>query len=271
MRQHEIDKKNSAFWNDLCGSNFARNLGITEINEDTLKKYDDAYMSYYPYLAKYVKNENLKGKKVIEIGLGYGTLSQFLVSQGCKYYGLDIAEGPVAMVKDRLKYLNIESEDNVRVGSVLEIPFADESFDYVYSIGCLHHTGNIPKSVAEIYRVLRIGGKAVVMLYNRQSFRQLIQIPIHRFIKKIATHKKNISEFVRSLYDVNSKGEAAPYTEFVSRTDVKRIFNEFSKIKIDSQNFDSYKLAPFLVFPRKLLLNNFGRILGLDLYVNAQK
>jgi SAM-dependent methyltransferase len=265
MKQKEIDAKNSEFWDELCGSSMARDLGITEITPESLEKFDQAYMNYYPYLAGYVTAEDLKNKKVLEIGLGYGTLGQFLVSQDCDYYGLDIAEGPVAMMTDRLKFMGIESEDHVRVGSALDIPFLNESFDFVYTIGCLHHTGNIPKSVDEVHRVLRPGGKAIVMLYNRHSYRQLVQVPYGR-IKETLLHKKHKDTFawVRSLYDRDSSGQAAPHTDYVTRSEVYRYFNKFSRVGIDSRNFDTYVLLKKVAITRESLLNNIGRIPGLD-------
>jgi ubiquinone/menaquinone biosynthesis C-methylase UbiE len=272
MKQTEIDLKNSQFWNELCGTGLARSLGITEITPESLQKFDQAYMDMYPYLSGYVTSENLRNKKVLEIGLGFGTLGQFLALQGCEYYGLDIAEGPVAMMIDRLALLGKETGDHIRVGSALEIPFDDQSFDYVYSIGCLHHTGDLPKSVAEVYRVLHQGGKAIVMLYNRHSFRQLVEIPYRRVRERIfQSQKKNFAEWVRTLYDTDSAGEAAPFTEYVSRKDVRRLFGNFSRVAIDSRNFDNYMLFKRFLIPASRMLNNLGRIVGLDLYIVAQK
>lgn len=270
--QQRRDQKNAQFWNELCGTGLAQSIGITEITPETLKKFDQAYMDIYPYLAEYVTAENLRRKKVLEIGLGFGTLGQFLCSQGCDYHGLDIAEGPVAMMIARLQFLGEQPNDHIRVGSALEIPYENESFDYVYSIGCLHHTGNLPKSIDEVYRVIRPGGKAIVMLYNRHSFRQLVEIPYRRLRDWISRSKKrNFAEWQRSLYDTNSSGDAAPYTEYVSRGDVRRLFARFSELRIDSQNFDNYLLFKRFLLPREKLLSNLGRILGLDLYIVARK
>jgi ubiquinone/menaquinone biosynthesis C-methylase UbiE len=103
--------------------------------------------------------------------MGYGTLGQFLALQGCQYHGLDIAQGRVDMMRYRLSCLGLENKSEVQAGSALAIPYPDQKFDYVYSIGCLHHTGDIPKAVSEIYRVLAPGGRAIIMLYNRASMR----------------------------------------------------------------------------------------------------
>ena len=115
--------------------------------------------------------DSFGGKKVLEVGLGYGTLGQLIASRNADYYGADIAEGPVANMSRRLSWLGLP-EDHGGPGLGAELPFATETFDYVYSIGCLHHTGDLRGSVEEVHRVLVPGGRAVVMLYNRHSLRR---------------------------------------------------------------------------------------------------
>lgn len=51
--QDAIDERNRAFWDELCGSGLARELGITEITPASLAQFDHAYMRKYPYLARY--------------------------------------------------------------------------------------------------------------------------------------------------------------------------------------------------------------------------
>jgi SAM-dependent methyltransferase len=143
MYQQEIDSRNAEFWNELCGSHLARSLGIAEVSPENLCRFDEAYLAFYPYLAEYVLREDLKNKKVLEIGLGYGTLGKLLASQGSDYYGIDIARNPVAMMRYRLRDLGQNKANQVQRGSALEIPYKNTFFDYVYTIGCLHHTGNL--------------------------------------------------------------------------------------------------------------------------------
>lgn len=278
MSQVELDTRNAEFWNELCGSGLARTLGLTEFSADNLRRYDAAYLGYYPYLSPYVEAEDLAGKKVLEIGLGYGTLGHLLASKGCRYYGLDIAPNAVAMMRYRLSLSGEDGiSERVREGSALDIPFEDGSFDYVYSIGCLHHTGNLPRAVSEIYRVLAPGGKAVLMLYNRHSFRLLVHVPWLR-VRRILSRCKHafmglrFPQRVRTLYDVNARGEPAPYTEFVSRGQVRALLKGFRRVRIDIRNFDDYAvLRGRVVIPRERLLDNLGRVLGLDLYIRAEK
>ena len=276
MTQKDIDTKNAAFWNELCGSALARSLGIIEVSPETLRQFDKAYMAMYPYLKKYFFSENVKGQKVLEIGLGFGTLGQMLVSWGCDYFGLDIAEGPVAMMRYRLAQLGKDGEEQVKVGSALEIPYSDESFSYVYSIGCLHHTGNLMKAVSEVYRILVPNGKAIVSLYHSHSFRQIVKVNLIRLRKHLSrlflvNKQTDVSERVRGLYDTNQLGVAAPYTGYVSRTEAKQLFKDFTHVKIDIQNFHKLAFKGRTIIPRKKLLNNIGRVAGLDLYITAKK
>jgi SAM-dependent methyltransferase len=275
VRQSETDVRNAAFWNELCGSGLARSLGITDQTPESLRKFDEAYLALYPYLSFYVTEQDLKGKRLLEIGLGYGTLGQIIARRGCQYHGLDIAQGPVEMMRYRLALLGQEGGGRVQQGSALDIPYPEGSFDYVYSIGCLHHTGDLPKAVSEVYRVLAHGGKAVVMLYNRGSFRKLAQLRA-RYMWELLTRRGRpggFGEAVRGRYDSNSAGNAAPHTDFVSRSDVRRrLFARFSSVRIDVQNFDGYALfRGRIVIPREKLLGNIARVLGTDLYIVATK
>jgi SAM-dependent methyltransferase len=257
-----VSASNAEFWNELCGSGLARSLAIDEITPESLRRFDEAYLGYYPYLHGYL-DEPVAGKQVLEIGLGFGTLGQRLAERGAVYHGLDIAEGSVAMMQDRLRLAGLPSAERIRHGSALELPYEDGSFDYVWSIGCLHHTGDLPRSVAEVHRVLKGGGRAVVMLYNRHSLRQVAQRLRNR-------GRAGLDQQLRSMYDSNVDGEAAPHTDFVSRREARGLFGVFDRVRIDVRNFDAYSFGP-LHLPRERLLGTLGRTVGLDLYIVADK
>jgi SAM-dependent methyltransferase len=270
--QSSIDRQNQAFWDELCGTGLARSLGITEITPASVERFDAAYMDHYPYLARYLDDLPVEGREVLEIGLGFGTVGQILAQRGAYYHGADIAAGPVAMLRDRLRWLGRPDDAAVVQTSALELPWEDVTFDVVISIGCLHHTGDLPQAVSEVHRVLRPGGLAFVMLYNAHSFRQLVVVQRERL--RAARARRSSAEQVRGMYDANTAGEAAPHTDFVSRRGVRRLFGAFSDVAVQSQNFDS--LTPTLAgreltIRREWLLGNVARVLGLDLYIHARK
>jgi SAM-dependent methyltransferase len=264
--QAEIDRRNAAFWNELCGTGLAVQLGITEPSPENLSRFDAAYMGMYPYLDDYLPAAPGSGRRLLEIGLGYGTVSQILASRGFDYHGLDIAAGPVEMVRHRLTELGIEDpEGRVRTGSVLEMRHPDESFDEVVTIGCLHHTGDLPRAVEQVRRVLRPGGRALVMVYNARSFRRL-----HMALGSRLTGRRTREEEMRASYDANLGGEAAPETVYTSRSEAKDLFSGFSKVRMRRENFDPLVL-PRLTVDRSRLLGWPARLAGLDLYISAVK
>jgi SAM-dependent methyltransferase len=270
--QAAIDHKNREFWDELCGTGLARSLGITEITPESLQRFDRAFLDYYPYVLPYLDRLPIEGRRALEIGLGFGTVGQVLAERGADYHGADIAAGPATMMRDRLRWIGRPSDESVVQGSALALPWEDETFDLVLSIGCLHHTGDLTRAVSEVHRVLAPGGIAFVMLYNAHSFRQLVRVPRERLREWRA--RGNGAERVRAMYDVNSGGDAAPHTDFVSRAEARRLFGAFATVSVESQNFDPLPLrirSRGVTIPRERLLGNLARVVGLDLYIQAQK
>ncbi len=261
MTQVEIDRQNASFWSELCGSSLARSIGITGNEPDALERFDARYFGFYRYLRGYVDRFDLSGRAVLEIGLGYGTLGQYIAERGAVYHGLDIAPTPVEMMRHRLRLLGQEADERVRQGSALENPWPDAAFDAVYSIGCLHHTGDLERAVAEVHRVLKPGGNAVVMLYNRHSARRLR-----------AGLRARSAAAIRGSYDQNAEGAPAPHTDFTSRREARRLFGAFSRVKIDAQNLDAPTFRGRTLLSRERALRTpLPRMLGLDLYIVALK
>ena len=272
--QAEIDRRNEAFWDELCGSHLAQAVGLRDASAESLARFDKAYMDMYPYLYRYIPIGDLRGRAVLEIGLGYGTLGQMLAAAAGEYHGIDIASGPVAMMQHRLRQLGDAGRGCAVRGSALDLPYRSSSFDYVYTIGCLHHTGNIQRGVEEVRRVLVTGGTAVVMLYHRHSFRRVVHAPFKYLLglSSASGGRRSVREFFRARYDTNLQGEAAPHIDVVSRREIRRLFREFTSVKTESQNSDRYALlGGRLIVPREKLLGNLGRVMGLDLYVVATK
>lgn len=270
--QQTIDERNASFWDELCGSALARSIGATDDSPESLRRFDQAYMDLYPYLPKQLPAPRRPGESLLEIGLGYGTVSQRLAQAGFLYHGLDIAPGPVEIVRERLRRLGEDDvEQRVQQGSALAIPHPEETFETLVTIGCLHHTGDLPRAVAEVHRVLKPGGRALVMLYNRHSARQLA-ITWRQRLGRL----RGGEEARRAAYDVNAAGEAAPATVFVTARQVREeLFANFSRVTVQRHNFDATRLASVrgrtLWLTRERALPTIARILGLDLYIHAVK
>ena len=105
------------------------------------------------------------GKDVLEVGFGTGIWMQELQPVVKSISGIDLSTGMVQQAKQKgLK---------AKKGDVEALPFPDASFDLLYSYRVLPHVPNLPKALAEMERVLRPEGKAILMFYNRKSLKYL--------------------------------------------------------------------------------------------------
>jgi SAM-dependent methyltransferase len=122
---------------------------------------------------------SVSGKRVLEIGLGQGADSESLIRRGAKWSGVDLTGESVERVRTRLTLRDLPFDD-LKQGSVLDLPFKDDSFDMVFSHGVLHHVPEIKEAEKEIHRVLRPGGELVIMMYARWSLNYLVSIGLVR-------------------------------------------------------------------------------------------
>ncbi len=271
MDQAVIDNANENFWNELCGTGLAKHLGIQDHSQESLQKFDNFYFELYPYLLPFIKPERMNGKRILEIGLGYGSLSQKLAEAGVVYQGLDIAPNAAAMANHRLTMQGFAG--HATVGSALAMPFLDETFDFVISIGCFHHTGNTQRCLDETFRVLKPGGEAILMVYNKFSFRQWRFWPKQTFRDLFQIHRtrKRLEDDRRKAYDANLDGTPAPETQLLSISDLRAMLHRFESVRFQKQNADDLYFKKRLLFERKKLLSSLGRFLGLDIYFRAIK
>ena len=170
------------FWqNHACGD--AQVGGLRQRYHSDYEKffadYDRFRYANERHLAACIDALDVAGKRVLEIGLGEGADSERLIRQGAHWSGVDLTDESVARVRTRLMLRQL-SHDELRQGSVLDLPFADKSFDIVFSHGVLHHVPEIHRAQSEIHRVLRPGGELVIMVYARRSLNYLVSIGVIR-------------------------------------------------------------------------------------------
>lgn len=191
-------------------------------------------------------------RDVLEIGLGQGADSEQIIQRGARWTGVDLTAESVARVKKRLDLRSLPYAA-VRTGSVLDLPFPDDSFDIVYSHGVLHHVPEITRAQAEIARVLRPDGEAVIMLYAKHSLNYLLSIGILRRLGLLAAcgldrvgvrlggiydeHVANARRSglrrylrLRTFTHYNTDGPHNPYSTVYSLADVQRTFSAFDVV-----------------------------------------
>jgi SAM-dependent methyltransferase len=266
----DVSQRNAAFWDELCGSHLAQQLGVRDASPGELARFDAAYLALYPYLLGYFPRENVEGRQVLEVGLGYGTLGEAFARMGADYHGLDIAAGPVEMARHRLARVPGARPEQVQQGSVLELPYPDASFDLVASIGCLHHTGDLFGAVQEVRRVLRPGGRLVLMVYNRRSLRRTVAAPVWALRRR--RDRASADEALRARYDATADGAAAPHTDFVTAPELRGLLQGLHDVRVERRNMEGIPVRVVSEPSRSALMRlRVDRLLGLDLYATARR
>ncbi len=229
------------------------------------------------------------GKRILEIGVGAGTDFIQWLRQGADAYGIDLSVESLALTRQRIAaegpaipdasaYLRDDlppAERRLQVGDAERLPFADGSFDLVYSYGVIHHSPNTAAAVAEIHRVLRPGGQARVMIYHVPSWTGLLLWGVH----SLARLRPWISPR-RAIY----RHLESPGTKAYSLAEARELFSAFARVDLStallagdllamrpSERYQSPIFrAIWRVYPRSLI-RRFGRRLGLGLLVRADK
>lgn len=137
----------------------------------------------------YVPDDSyLRGKLVLDAGCGPGRFTEVVAHSASLVVGLDLGEH-VARAARRCTDV---PADFVQ-GSVLAPPFRDGAFDYVFSIGVLHHTPAPAAGCAAIARLVRLGGGLSVWVYGPEYWNGPIRGPIaralHRRLSKLSPER----------------------------------------------------------------------------------
>lgn len=177
--------------------------------EAYFKDLEDQRYRSHRHLLPWIK-EMEPGKSVLEVGCGIGLDAFQMAKHGLKVSALDLTDVAINTVRDRFEQNDLGGE--FKVGDATKLPFADNVFDYVYSFGVLHHAQDTAASIDEVYRVLKPGGVAKIMLYNRHSINELV----HRITKVPFEHKNELCPVVRRY----------------STNEIQKIFSSFNEVTI---------------------------------------
>lgn len=108
--------------------------------------------------------ENLAGKLVLDVGCGMGRFAEVATRWGARVVGVDLSLA-AEVAEENLK----ERQAAFFQADVFKLPFAPESFDYIYSLGVLHHTPDCKAAFQSLPRFLKPGGRIAIWLYSKYN------------------------------------------------------------------------------------------------------
>jgi SAM-dependent methyltransferase len=104
--------------------------------------------------------------RALDVGCGTGVLAERLAAKGYEMTGIDPSDGMLDVLRARTQSVTAV------LGSGTDLPFEDGSFDLVFTVAVLHHVadpGDVHKTLTEMVRVARPGGRIVVWDHNPRN------------------------------------------------------------------------------------------------------
>lgn len=293
--QQSLKDRVRAFWQaNPCGTKFSDAPPGTRLFYERTEEHRYTKEWHIPAAADFA---SARGLRVLEIGCGLGTDGAQFAKAGAIYTGVDLTEAAVELARRRFELFNLPG--TFRTADAENLDFADESFDLVYSHGVLHHTPDTRRAVREVHRVLRPNGRAVVMLYHRDSYNYRVNIRVlrragahllkfepglklvHRLtgepVESLREHARHLKEDARSylspdeFLSQHTDGAGNPLARVYSRLQARELFKDFSEVEL-ATHFLNKRWLPVLgsLLTRKMETRLASRW-GWHLWIYAKK
>jgi ubiquinone/menaquinone biosynthesis C-methylase UbiE len=291
----QLKERVRAFWQaNPCGTKFSDAEPGSRRFFELVEQHRYETEWHIPTAADFAAS---RGLRVLEIGCGMGTDGAQFAKAGADYTGIDLTEAAVAFARKRFELFNLPG--TFRTADAEKLDFADETFDLVYSHGVLHHTPDIAAAISEVHRVLKKNGRALVMLYHRNSYNYKVNIRllrrggahllkwdaglrlIHRLtgepIESLQEHAKKLREARNGsisdeeFLNQNTDGAGNPLARVYSRREARELFKDFSEVKFRAF-FLNKRFVPIVgnLLPRSLEARLAARW-GWHLWIYARK
>ena len=234
-----ITERTQEFWGSLYKAAYAGRHG--KLTRTTIERELSELRQMFEHRDHLAVREmpiaELSGRLVLEIGSGAGAHSALFSQHGARMVSLDVTLERAAATARVLDFVT-NSDNFCLQADALALPFPDELFDIVYSNGVLHHTASVSRAVQELHRVLKPGGRAVVMLYARNSFvYRGVLLPIRGVLQGRAW--RDPEWLGRSTEWMSDRRQTVtnPRTEVFSGGEVQQLFRGFRNVRVRKNGF----------------------------------
>jgi len=141
---------------------------------------------------------DLKGKRLLDVGVGLGESSVYFALLGADVTAIDISPGMVACAVALGKFHGVEIHGVVQAGEGLDVP--ENYFDFVYIANTIHHVTDKESLFRQILRALKPGGRFF-------SYDPLAYNPVINMYRRMATEVRTEDESPLTFRDVSVVGK----------------------------------------------------------------
>jgi ubiquinone/menaquinone biosynthesis C-methylase UbiE len=249
---------------DACGSHYAK-----ETLPNTLEWYLEIerhrYGVYAPWMPEVMEFDRHRGEKLLEVGAGLGTDHAQFARNGALTTDLDLSSGHLEHAKRNFSLRGLDGE--FVHGDAENMPFHDETFDVVYSNGVIHHSPNTQRIVDEMYRVLRPGGRIIVMVYAENSLHYWRNLFYKIGIEQGRLARNSMGQIMSENVELSEHG-SKPLVKVYTRRRLDAFFARFVRRQILQRQMVPEERPRLL---RKVPVGLLERLLGWNLIIKAYK
>jgi ubiquinone/menaquinone biosynthesis C-methylase UbiE len=250
----QLKERVRQFWQENpCGTKFADAPPGSRRFYELVEEHRYQKEWHIPAAAGFSQTKNLR---VLEIGCGLGTDGAQFAKAGADYTGVDLTEAAIELAQKRFEIYQLPGA--FRTADAENLDFPDNTFDMVYSHGVLHHTPDTAGAIKQVHRVLKPGGRAVVMLYHRDSYNYRVNISMLRRVgvhllrwngaiklvhwlsgeseESLVKHARRLRQdrsYLSSdeFLSRNTDGAGNPLARVYSKKEARELFKDFSKVE----------------------------------------
>lgn len=180
--------------------------------------------------------DEFKDKLVLDGGCGNGRYSYWASEFGAEVIGVDLGDGVESAYKNCK-----DSNVNIIQADLFNLPFRENSFDKIFSIGVLMHTGNAKKATQNLVNYLTPNGDITVHVYGKGN-------PLYEMLDKlirfftIKMNLENLMNFTKIMASVAS---------FADRIHILKILNLFIRLENHPHFIFDWYAAPIATHHKK--------------------
>jgi demethylmenaquinone methyltransferase/2-methoxy-6-polyprenyl-1,4-benzoquinol methylase len=143
--------------------------------------------------------KSIQPKTVLDVATGTGDLAIVALKRLApdKITGIDISEGMLAVGRKKMTAKKIDNKIELQYGDSEHIPFSDESFDAITVAYGVRNFENLTMGLSEMYRVLKPGGKTVILEFSKPK-----KFPVKQ---AFSLYFKNILPFIGKIVSKDNR------------------------------------------------------------------
>jgi SAM-dependent methyltransferase len=294
-----MHEESRSFWSDhQPDRNWLEDADARPLAPEKFAAVRSSRYRTHPHLETVAGFADHRGERVVEVGCGLGIDGSRFTEGGAQYVGIDQSDVPVRTARRTFDLLGLKGA--IVQGDATALPIANATVDFVYSLGVLHYIPDTARAVGEIHRILRPGGRCLVMVYHRSSLNYYFNI---LFLRRLGASLLALPGAVRLVARLTGKSEETlaghrallrrhglayltnrqlflsnntdslgnPLSMVFSRRQARDLFAEFDEVETEVYFLNMQELPPLDRLLGPTTKERLGRRLGWQLFVRATR